>query len=70
MSFESRTKADLSPRTLLLVPIGERQHAIGVLAFFSLQQPVTISEEEQETIARLAAHFGKALGNIDGYLLD
>ena len=59
-----------SPRTLLLVPIGERQHAIGVLAFFSLQQPVTISEEEQETIARLAAHFGKALGNIDGYLLD
>jgi len=59
-----------SPRSLLLVPIGERQHAIGVLAFFSLQQPVAISEEEQETVTRLAAHFGKALGNIDDYLLD
>ncbi|MBV8635531.1 MAG: hypothetical protein JO002_13645, partial [Burkholderiaceae bacterium] len=59
-----------TPRTLLLVPIGERQHAIGVLAFFSLQQTVAISEAEQETIALLAAHFGKALGNIDDYLLD
>ena len=59
-----------TPRTLLLVPIGERQHVIGVLTFFSLQQPVTMAEEEQETITRLAAHFGKALGNIDDYLLD
>ncbi len=59
-----------SPRSLLLVPIGERQHAIGVLAFFSLQQTVSVSEEEQETIRLLAAHFGRALANIDDYLLD
>jgi two-component system cell cycle response regulator len=59
-----------TPRTLLLVPIGERQHAIGVLTFFSLQQPVAMSEEEQETVTRLTAYFGKALSNIDDYLLD
>ncbi|HEX7642344.1 MAG TPA: GAF domain-containing protein [Burkholderiaceae bacterium] len=58
-----------TPRTLLLMPIGERRHAIGVLAFFSLQQPVAIPEEEQETIRHLAAHFGKALSKIDDYLL-
>jgi GAF domain-containing protein len=59
-----------STRSLLLVPIGERQNTIGVLSFFSLQRTVSVSEEEQETIRLLAAHFGRALANIDDYLLD
>jgi GAF domain-containing protein len=59
-----------STRSLLLVPIGERQDAIGVLSFFSLQRTVSVSEEEQETIRLLAGHFGKALANTDDYLLD
>lgn len=59
-----------SPRTLLLSPICHQQDATGVLAFFSLQEPVTISEQEQQTIAQLVAHFGKALAHIDGDLLN
>ena len=71
MSAKDRGSLEVlqTPRTLLLVPICDQQHAIGVLAFFSLAQPVGISDGELQTIQKLASYFGKAISNINNHLL-
>jgi len=72
MSAKDRGSLDVlkTPRTLLLVPIRGQQGAIGVLAFFSLAQPVEVSESDLQTILKLASYFGKAISNINDDLLS
>jgi GAF domain-containing protein len=50
-------------RTLLLVPIRHNQKPVGVLVFYSLEEPVDISESQLDLICRLASFFGAALAN-------
>ena len=71
MSAKDRGSLDVlqTPRTLLLAPICDGQRAIGVLAFFSLAQPVEVSESDLQTIVKLASYFAKAISNIDDDLL-
>jgi two-component system cell cycle response regulator len=54
-----------SIRTLLLVPISCEQKPIGVLAFYSLIEPVNISQTDLLTISNLAAHFGAAISKVN-----
>ncbi|HEY8023833.1 MAG TPA: hypothetical protein VIF60_04665 [Burkholderiaceae bacterium] len=72
MSVKDRGSLNIlqTPRTLLLIPICDQQHAVGVLAFFSLSQPVEIAEGELQTILKLASYFGKAIRNINDHLLS
>jgi len=51
-------------RTLLLVPICLEQSPIGVLAFYSLLEPVNIDKSDLELIGNLAGHFGTAIANL------
>jgi hypothetical protein len=50
-----------TPRTLLLVPICYKQNPIGVLAFYSLLEPVNVSESDLHLIRNLASFFGAAI---------
>jgi GAF domain-containing protein len=53
-------------RTILLVPVRLLREPIGVLAFFSLVDPVNISESDLSVISALTNSFATALLNCDG----
>lgn len=66
MSEKDRQSLEVlqSARTLLLVPICSEQKPIGVLAFYSLEDPVNISGSNLDLICKLASFFGAAITNL------
>jgi two-component system cell cycle response regulator len=52
-----------TPRTLFISPIRYHRKAIGILAFYSLTAPVTLSEGDLHLLEQLSSFLGTAVAN-------
>jgi two-component system, cell cycle response regulator len=56
-----------TPRTLFISPIRHQKKPIGIFAFYSLTQPVKLSETDVHLLERLSSFLGTALTNSQIY---